>query len=192
MDIASKKVFKKKGEKPSPLEVEVAKALLDLELSSKDLTEDLKSLYISSAKQIELQGGKKAIVIFVPYRLHRQFKQIQGRLVRDLEKKFNNKHVVIIAQRTILSKNFARKSHGQLRPRSRTLSAVHDSILEDMVYPTRIVGRRIRVKNDNNKVHKIFLDPSAQKDIDYKLKTFSSVYQALTNKNAEFMFPSQN
>jgi small subunit ribosomal protein S7e len=190
-DIVSKKIFKKKGQKPDALELEVAKALLDLEISSKDLTADLRQLYISAARQIDMPGGKKAIVIFVPFRLHRRFKHIQGRLVRDLEKKFNNKHVVIIAQRTIMSKNYARQSHGQLRPRSRTLTSVHENILNDIVYPTRIVGKRTRVRDGNNKTLKVYLDPADMKDVDYKLKTFSAVYKALTNKQTEFIFPIQ-
>ena len=55
-------------------------------------------------QEIDVAGGKKAIVIFVPYRLHKRFQKIQSRLIRELEKKFSGKHVSIVAQRTILSK----------------------------------------------------------------------------------------
>jgi hypothetical protein len=43
-------------------------------------------------------------VIFVHFRQYGKFKKIQSRVIRELEKKLN-KHVVIIAQRTILSKS---------------------------------------------------------------------------------------
>jgi len=36
------------------------------------------------------------------------------------------------------------------------------------------------------------LDPKDVKEVDYKLKTFSSVYSKLTNKNVEFLFPSSD
>jgi len=35
------------------------------------------------------------------------------------------------------------------------------------------------------------LDPKDQKEVDYKLKTFATVYKALTNKHVEFSFPTE-
>ena len=80
-------------------------ALSDLENSSKDLAADLKDLYISSVKEVEVGAGKKALLVFVPFRLHKKFQKINSRIVRELEKKFANKHVLFIAQRTIMSKS---------------------------------------------------------------------------------------
>ena len=56
-------------------------------------------------------------------------------------------HVVFVAQRRILAKP-TRKANKlkQKRPRSRTLVAVHEEILNDMVYPAEIVGKRIRIR----------------------------------------------
>ena len=42
--------------------------------------------------------GKKAIVISVPVPQVKAYQKIQTRLVRELEKKFNGKPVVFIAQ----------------------------------------------------------------------------------------------
>merc|ERR1712137_653909 len=96
-----------------------------------------------------------------------------------------------IAQRTILSKQFKRQKKGQLRPRSRTLTTVQERVLEDIVYPTQIVGQRTRVRMDGSKLLKVYLDPKDVKEVEYKLKTFGAVYKNLTNKNVEFMFPVQ-
>jgi len=38
---------------------------------------------------------------------------------------------------------------------SRTLTAVHDAILEDLVFPSEIVGKRIRVKLDGSRLIKV-------------------------------------
>jgi len=185
-----KKIYKQRNESPSEVEESVAKALVELEISSKDLSAELRDLFISSAKEVETSGGKKSIVIFVPYRLHKRYQKIQSRLIRELEKKFSGKHVLIVAQRTILSVNYKRQGKGQNRPRSRTLTAVHNNILEDIVYPTQIVGKRTRFRTDGSKILKVLLDPKDIKEVDFKLKTFSSVYKKLTNKNVEFVFPS--
>jgi len=186
---ANKKIYKSKGESASELEEAVAKALVELEITSKDMSADLRDLYFLSAKEIDTAAGKKAIIVFVPYRLHKRYQKLQSRLIRELEKKFSGRHVVICAQRTILSKNYARTHPGQLRPRSRTLTSVHNAILEDVVYPTAIVGKRIRFRADGTRMLKVFLHPKDVKEVDYKLKTFASVYKKLTNKGVEFMFP---
>merc|ERR1711933_443789 len=108
--------------------------------------------------------------------------------IRELEKKFGKRHVVFMANRTILDKNFRRKGL-QVRPRSRTLTAVHDSILEDVVGPTEIFGKRTRISVDGSKLMKIFLDPKDKENVEAKLSTFAAVYKKLTNKEAVFSFP---
>jgi small subunit ribosomal protein S7e len=187
---ATKKIYKRAGETATELEEAVAKAFVELEITSKEMSGDLRDLFILSAKEVELPGSKKAIVIFVPHRLHKRFQKLQSRLIRELEKKFSGKHVQIVAQRTILSDSFRRKNPGQIRPRSRTLTSVHSAILEDLVYPTAIVGKRIRFRADGSRLLKVYLDPKDVKEVDYKLKTFSTVYKKLTNKNVEFLFPA--
>ncbi|KAI0567953.1 40S ribosomal protein S7, partial [Pyrenophora tritici-repentis] len=64
----------------------------------------LQELTITAAKEIEVGGGRKAIIIFVPVPQLKSFQKIQVRLVRELEKKFSRKRVVFIAQRRILPK----------------------------------------------------------------------------------------
>lgn len=156
MFTARKKIVKEPGVKPTELEDQVAQALFDLEVNSADLKAELKDLHFLSAREVDASGGKKGVVIFVPYRLLKQFHKIQQRLIRELEKKFSGKHVVIIAQRKILrkpGKNNHKKQ--QKRPRSRTLTAVHDAILEDLVYPTEITGKRIRYRLDGSRVLRV-------------------------------------
>ena len=41
--------------------------------------------------QIDISGNRKAVVIYVPYRLRKAFRKIHLRLVRELEKKFSGK-----------------------------------------------------------------------------------------------------
>jgi len=189
---AQRKLMKGKDESPSELEELVAKALAELEGSSKEMAVELRDLFFLSAKQIDIPStGKSSVIIFVPYRLHKRFQKFQSRLIRELEKKLLGKHVIILAQRTIMSKQYNRQHPGQVRPRSRTLTAVHTAILDDLVYPTQIVGKRTRFRLDGTRLLKVYLDPKDVKEIEYKLKTFATVYKKLTNKNVEFLFPTQ-
>lgn len=52
---------------------------------------------------------------------------------------------------------------------SRTLTAVHDAILDDLVFPAEIVGKRTRVKLDGTKLLKVHLDRSQQTNIEHKV-----------------------
>jgi len=45
----------------------------------------------------------------------------------------------------------------QMRPRSRTLTSVHEKLLEDLVYPTEITGKRTRVQTDQKKIIKVYV-----------------------------------
>merc|ERR1712203_791794 len=146
-------------------------------------------LHIKAAKEVDV-GGKRAIVIFVPPPQLKAFQKIQVRLVRELEKKFSGKHVVFIAQRAILAKP-TRKANKlkQKRPRSRTLVAVHNAILDDLVYPAEIVGKRIRIRLDGTRLFKCHLDKSQQTNIEHKIETFGAVYKKLTGKEVTFEFP---
>jgi small subunit ribosomal protein S7e len=77
------------------------------------------------------------------------------RLTRELEKKFSDCHVVFVAQRRMLPKPTRTSRVGQKRPRSRTLTNVHERILEDLVFPTEIVGKRTRIAVDGSKLLKV-------------------------------------
>ena len=79
------------------------------------------------------------------------------RLTRELEKKFADRHVVFVAQRRILRKPTRTSRVKQKRPRSRTLTNVHEKILEDLVFPTEIVGKRTRVNQDGSKLLKVWV-----------------------------------
>merc|ERR1712129_563051 len=133
-----------------------------------------------------------AVVVHFPFRVWKNVKKIQGRLIKEMEKKFNKKHVVFTASRTVLDKNFKRKGL-KVRPRSRTLTAVQEAILEDIVGPTEIHGKRTRVSVDGSKLLKVILDPKDKdkENVEAKLSTFSGVYQKLTNKQAVFTFSEQ-
>merc|ERR1712083_1239511 len=169
-------------------EKSISQALLDLEMNS-DMKAHLRELHIKAAKEVDV-GGKKAIVIFVPVPQLKAFQKIQTRLVRELEKKFSGKHVVFVAQRRILAKP-TRKANKlkQKRPRSRTLQAVHTAILDDLVHPAEIVGKRIRIRLDGSRLFKVHLDKTQQTNNEHKVETFASVYKKLTGKEVNFEFP---
>jgi small subunit ribosomal protein S7e len=179
------------NQEPQPLELQVAQYIQDLS-QNQDLKQDLQGLQFHSAKEVEIQNGRKAILVFVPVPLLKLFHKVQVKLVRELEKKFSDRHVLLVAQRRILQKPTHKSRLQQKRPRSRTLTSVHEKLLEDLVYPTEIVGKRTKVKVDGSRLIKVFLDRKDHTALEYKLDTFSAAYKKLTGKDVVFEFPIEN
>ena len=118
MIAATTKLVKPADQKATELETQVAQTLLDLEANS-EFKAQLRELYLTGAREVDIAGGKKAVILFVPVPQLKSFQKIQAKLVRELEKKFNGKHFVVVAQRRILPKpsRKTRSKSGQKRPR---------------------------------------------------------------------------
>jgi len=104
-------------------------------------------VFLNSADLVEYaqaDGSKsKTLFVRIPFRSLAAFRKVSEKVVAHLEAKFNWP-VVVIATRTIISKHgkrlpiiipliLAKRHRTQKRPRSRTLTAVHAAILEDIV-----------------------------------------------------------
>lgn len=198
MDGAQSKLYTSVDRKTpfTDLEQQVAKALFDIQNANSDLAADLGFLKIRGAREVEMDN-RKAILVLVPSVQIKAWRRIQSRVVRELEKKLGGggeRSVVLIAYRRMTPKpTKARRgtsvSSKTVRPRHTTLTAVHDAWLEDMVYPTEIVGKHERVKKDGSRLIKVFLDSKDQTVLEGKTDVLSGVYRKLTGKNVVFEFP---
>jgi hypothetical protein len=67
-----------------------AQALIDLENNVPELKAELRVLQISAAREVDVRGGKKAIVVFVPVPQLKAFRKVQQRYVRTFD--YQQKH----------------------------------------------------------------------------------------------------
>jgi small subunit ribosomal protein S7e len=189
---ARNKILKPASYQPTDVESAVAQALFELQINNgaDALKTELAELHFLAAREIAVSAAKKAVVVFVPFVELKQYRKVHARLVRELEKKFSGKHVIIIAQRRIIKKpQHDNRKKLQKRPYSRTKTAVHQAILEDICYPSQITGQRIRYRVDGTKQLKIHLDKKDQQTVESKLDTFHVVFKKLTGNDAAFLFP---
>ena len=75
-----------------------------------------------------------------------------------------------------------------MRPRSRTLKAVHNAILNDIVVPSSITGRSIRVSQEGGKNERVFLDPLDKHLVESKIDCMTHAYAKLTTHKVNFEF----
>merc|ERR1712018_387571 len=100
----SNKMLKKSGAESSPIETQIGQAVLDIQNNAEaSMKEQLMQLHMVGAKEFDV-GGRNAIVISVPAPQVKSWNKVQEKLVRELEKKFSNKHVIIVGQRKIMAK----------------------------------------------------------------------------------------
>jgi small subunit ribosomal protein S7e len=184
---AQKKLVKKDKTAPSEVEAKVATELAALEAGSTGTWKtDLAGLSISKAVELELEGGRKAVVIFVPPPRLNDFRKVQKALVEELEKKMGqNTHVLLVANRTMVPPGLWQRSGvlSGVRPRSRTLKHVQDSLLDDLLFPVEISGKRTKVKMDGARLLKVLVAKKDESAIESKADTFVHVYKKLTNRD---------
>lgn len=196
----SKLVAKRQGNAivpPTELDLNVAKAIFDLQQSANnEISQELCALQLYGAREVDLGNGRRALILVVPVPQLKAWQKIHSRLIHELGKKLGSgadRAIVMIAHRRIMAKPNRKNARNtkNVRPRSRTLTAVHDNWLEDLVYPTEIVGKRIRVKNGSRSL-KVLLDPKDQTTVEAKTDVLAEVYRKLTGKDVTFEFPTQS
>lgn len=177
---------------PTPVELSVGKALFELQTSTNEIASELYGLQLYGAREVDLGNGRVALVLVVPVPQLKGWQKVQSRLVHELGKKLGgaDRPIVMIAHRRIMGKPERKnlRSAKHQRPRSRTLTAVHEAWLEDLVYPTEIVGKRMRVKGGVRST-KVILDAKDKAAVEGKTDVLAAVYAKLTGKNLVFEFP---
>ena len=184
------KLQKKDGQRATELEEELAKTLSAFENSSSDLQQYLKFVYINSAEEVEFENASgtmsKYMLIRIPFRSLPYYKKAAAKVVDHLEGKFKWP-VIVIANRTIQSKR-AKTHASQMRPRSRTLKAVHAALLEDIVVPSSVTARSTRVSGTGGTQERVYLDPLDRTTVEQKIDCMAHAYAKLTTHKISIDF----
>jgi small subunit ribosomal protein S7e len=157
--------------------------------SDQKLKKDLENVKVEVANEIAVGLDKRCYLVQVNESSVKNLQNVHSELVKKLEDHFNTPVVIVPHRKTINGKLF-RKYIGTKVPRNKTLSAVYDSVLEDLVYPATIVGKRTRYPSGKSRVYKVFVDPLDRESVEYKQNAIASAYKALTNRELVIEFPS--
>merc|ERR1712151_350885 len=182
-----------KGRDPTDLEKEIAKVVYDLAQQSSENREEFRNIYIAGAREFQInQAGKKekrVVLIYVPYPSLKPAQKLHYKIVNEIQKR-KSIQAFITAKRTIQSK-WIKVHHSQTRPRSRTLTSVFDSILDDLLAPGNITARRIRHKANGKLVYKIWVNEEHRQYLDERADAIRQIYESLTHRNIEIDFKNE-
>merc|ERR1712190_385102 len=119
------KLQKKNNQRASDIENNVAQTLLEIQNGADAATkEQLMQLHVVAVKEIDV-GGRNALILMVPAQQVVGWQKVQTKIVRELEKKFSGKHVLVIGARKVMAKEARKagaKCYKQKRPSAEVLN----------------------------------------------------------------------
>ena len=141
--------------------------------------EEMANIKVENVNEINVEGNKTSLLINVNESSIKNLQKVHYDLVLFLEKSLGKPVLLIPLRKTIDGKKF-RKYIGKKIPRTKTLTYVQQNILEDLLYPATIVGKRTRYPRGQKKHLKVFVDLADKDFIHYKNKDICLGYRSLT------------
>ena len=183
----SKKEGSKKGA-VSEIQKNVSNALEKIKDSEKDHKAELENLKIEHANEVQFDEEQKCYLIQISTQNLTGFKKVHSLLTKKLEEHLSNPVIIIPARKRINGKEY-RTFVSKKVPRDKTLTAVFDAYLDDILYPATIIGKRIRYPvGKTTRTYKVIVDPLDKESINYKLDAIKACFKALTNRKLDIEF----
>ena len=162
-------------------------ALQQIQDKDPELKAQISNVKIENAAEIATADNKKCYLVHVSSENLGDLQKVQSEVVKRLEGKLSSP-VVIVPARKRINGNLFRKYRGKKVNRTETLTYVYDALLQDIVYPAAIVGKRIRFPKSKARVFKIQVDKLDKDLVDYKINAITASYKALTNRDLSVEF----
>ena len=167
---------------------EVNKIIKDYANSNSELRDLLNQLTIQKVREYSLSENNKvvgkALLVYLPFNFHAKQPQAVVRLMSEIKKK-KSVQVFMTASRTVIH---PRSGYKQKIPRNRTLSAVYECLLADLISPADILGKRIRHRMGGSRTLKVLLNVDNKGFLQPRLAAIKQIYSSLTKKDLSFEF----
>ncbi len=181
----------KLGNKTRQTVNEITKTLTNvfsrIQENDQTLKKGLEDVKIENANEIAVGSDKRCYLIQVNESSVKNLQTVHADVTKKLEDHFNTPVVIVPFRKKINGKLF-RKFRGTKVPRDKTLTAVHDAYLEDLLYPATIVGKRTRFPKGKGRQFKVYVDQLDRETIEYKTNAIAACYKALTNRDLQIEF----
>lgn len=183
----SKPAEKKVENQKSQLHKELDKIVFDLTKNSEH-KKTTKTEIIHEVKELKLVGAdKKSIpiyIVYLPFVYVQNHRALLPKIVNEIQAK-KKIPTFLLTHRTIINKKADFK---QKVPRNRTLSQVYDSILDDLLAPGIVIGKRYRYHLDGSQHVKVFVNEESKDVLEPKADSIAQIYKLLTNRKISIEF----
>ena len=144
-------------------------------------------------KEVKFVGTDKktyqALVVYLPFVYIKNHRELVSKIVNDVQTK-KKLPAFVVAHRAVIH---SKADFKQKIPRNRTLTSVYDSILEDLVTPGVIIGKRSRYHLDGSLHQKISVSASdeAKSTLESRMDIIAQIYKQLTNRKISIEFHNE-
>lgn len=170
------------------LEAEISKMVSDVVSAAPDVKKAFKTMQVSEVKEYQCTTEDKktmnAVVVYLPYTFMQSHRALVPKIVNEIQKR-KNRYAFVVAKRTVIHK---KSDFKQKIPRNRTLTAVYDSLLEDLISPANVIGKRYRYRLNGTQLMKVHLSEDARSFLEDRTELIAQLYFNLTNRKVAFEF----
>jgi small subunit ribosomal protein S7e len=178
---------KESSKKSNETQKIVSTAFEKIKDSEKEHKADLEPIKIEHSNEVQMSDDQKCYLIQISTSNLAGFKKVHSLLTKKLEESLSNPVILIPAKKRVNGKEY-RVYVSKKVPRDRTLTAVFDGYLDDILYPATIIGKRIRYPTGKTRTFKVLVDPLDKDIVEYKVPAMVACYRALTNRKLEIEF----
>ena len=182
----SKKEAPKKGN-ISELQKNVSTEFEKIKDTEKDHKAELDTIKIEYANEVPMNDDQKCYLIQISTQNLAGFKKVHSLLTKKLGEHLGNNVILIPKRKRVNGKEY-RTFVSKKVPRDKTLTAVFDGYLDDILYPATIVGKRVRYPVGKTRVYKVIVDPLDKESVEYRIPAITACYKAITNRILEIQF----
>ena len=181
---------KKEGAKKSSVS-EIQKNLSNeferIKDTEKDHKAELESIKIEHVNEVQMNDSQKCYLIQISTQNLNGFKKVHSLLTKKFEQHLSDTVILIPKRKRVNGKEY-RAFVSKKVPRDKTLTAVFDGYLDDILYPAIIVGKRVRYSVGKTRTYKVIVDPLDKEMVEYKIPAITACYKAITNRILEIEF----
>ena len=178
----------KQDKRNKELASELNKMTKDYASSNSDLRDKLNLLTIDQVREFQVKKDNKdsgkAVLVYLPQPFHHYQPEAVVRLMQEFQKK-KGVQVFMTAKRTIIH---PRSGYKQKIPRSRTLTSVYEALLDDLVSPSVLLGKKVRHNLGGHAVWKVQLNEENRSFLEPRLDAIKTIYREVTKRDLAFEF----
>ena len=175
----------------SSLKDEISKIILDVFKANCTDKKPVRGDPVAEVKEVSYKNEQNvtnsALVVYLTFNFLKENKETVPKFINEIIKR-KEKNCFVVSKRTMIH---PLGKFNQKIPNNRTLTAVYDTLFEDMIYPAQIVGKRTRFSTSGKKLIKYHLNEESKAYTESRVELLSHVYNQLTQRSIAVEFKTE-